>query len=479
MVNVSKLVMDKNYLKNVQKNVNNNVLISKYYQKLAFEFTNKEREKFFNKADAVSNCYSVWNSIHYKKLDIKDFQKTWLCRDYKNCNNCKKVLQAARSLKWEKELEKFDGNLYHVIFTVPSCSGDDLRDTIKNMESAFKKFINYISLQKGSIIKNLSSGTGFKNINLKSFNYKGCLRSLEITWYFDYITGQYMFHPHFHCAFVFSVDDIGEKFILRDKNIKIDPYSFKRNDSKLYPYNVQEELFQRLWYLCYKSVIDDVEVNLNNILRVCDVRRKLNDPLMGKFKNVGYSVKIIEFKLGQYAELFKYMVKTVDFEHNKITYDVFKSLYFGLYKIKQLQGFGCLYNINDDVQDMEDVVSDIYINVINEIKSIDKGIHVSESMEDVVNSNSVYISKRKIYSYLVKEHKAEIKKNNKINDKVYKLGNKVFKSKEEMFSAAYIIYKDELKNDLEVKKKSDFKDRINMFEKKDNLLQCTEQIIHL
>jgi len=259
-----------------------------------------------------------------------------------------------------------------------------------------------------------------------------------------------MYHPHFHCAFVFYKNDEGEDFVFKEKNIKLDPFSFKRNDSKIYPFNVQEELFQRLWYLCYKSVNNDIEINLNNIENIRDIRKKIKDPIMKKYKNVGYSCKIIQFKKGEYAELFKYMIKSTDFDKNPIAYKVFKDLLRGLYKVQQLQGYGCFYGINDDVEKMKEVVEDIYQSVINEVQSECEGVNISESIDDVVRSKSVYISKKKIYSYIVKEHKAEIKKNIQSDVNLYKLGDKIYKTQAEMFTAANSLYKEFLaeKNNL-------------------------------
>lgn len=56
-----------------------------------------------------------------------------------------------------------------------------------------------------------------------------------------------------------------------------------------------------------------------------------------------------KFPPNDFAELFKYMTKDKDEKGNILTYDNFKTLYEGLYRVKQIQGYGVLYKINDKV----------------------------------------------------------------------------------------------------------------------------------
>ena len=67
-------------------------------------------------------------------------------------------------------------------------------------------------------------------------------------------------------------------------------------------------------------------------------------------KNPGYSCTLDKFRPGQYAEVFKYMIKDKDQEGTIMDYQTFKVLMKSLNNVRQLQGYGCLYNckeIND------------------------------------------------------------------------------------------------------------------------------------
>lgn len=387
--------MDYSYSKDciddIFKHVKYNRLIADYYNRL---FEDEKEDKFKKKSDNVLNCQKFWRIRHYQKIRCKEVEKVTLCHD-KFCNNCKKVIQSARSMKFLPLLKEHDENLYHLTLTVPSCIGAELKDVIKHMFKCFKKLCDYLS---GKIKLDLNKEGAFsRNFNFFRYGYLGALRSLEVTW-FKNSDGDIMFHPHLHCAMVF--DD----FVIDSKNQEVSPYSYKRNDPNIYPFSQDDIFFQRIWYLIW----NDVSINKKNVEELWRVRKKLNDGILGGFKNVGYSCNLMKFDKGEYAELFKYMVKECDYDKNVLSYDTFKTLYFSLKGVRQLQGYGCLYNVKDcdyeeEFLSIEEGLQEYLSNF--SFKTMYEKINV---VRGNIYNGQLYISKKKIFSYLLKLHASEL-----------------------------------------------------------------------
>lgn len=357
--------VDKEHIKNTIDNVAYNKIIIEYYKRLSDELApgkkNKNLPRFMSvslisdyKINSIEKCNNYWFIDRYDKNLIKDFVKTNLCKD-KFCNNCKKVKQASRMLKYIPELEKYKDNLYHLTLTVPNVNGCDLKNIIKKMSRGFKQLIRYIDGTKELTF-----------IDFKKYKYRGAIRSLEITFKKD------IYHPHYHCAFVF-------------KNLKLDK-KYKNNYSIDYYKNREDRLFsefeiiiQKLWYL----IINHITINKENF-----------DNL-----ELGYSCNCDKFNENDYAELFKYMTKETDENHNILTYDNFKTLYFATKLIKQIQGYGCLYMVNDD--HVLDEVNQIYCGIKDMLNEDEKPINTFEQLIDLLNDNEyTIISRKKIFNYL-------------------------------------------------------------------------------
>lgn len=369
----------KDFLENIIKNQKyNQEVILKYYNELQYEhfdfirddlqFTDDDLEinikrmkvvkqiNFDNKINSLENCNSSWFLDVYKNQKIKDFKKTNLCKD-KFCNNCKKVKQASRMVRFIPQIEniKDDYNLSLLTLTVPNCNGTDLDDTIKKMFKSFAYLIDYLKLKKK-----------IKGLDFSSYGYVGALRSLEVTFKAD------SYHPHIHAVIALSKDYKPQKNI-------INTYSYSYGEFKR-AFSEFEILIQKIWHL----LMNGQRVTLKAI-------ESLEE---------GYSCTLDDVEDSSYYEVFKYMTKATDENDNVLTYDNFKTLYFALHRVRQIQGYGIFYNFKDD-DSIVDEVDDLYNVIVNMLKTKEDPEEVSQTPLDLLNDNEyTIISRKRIYSHL-------------------------------------------------------------------------------
>lgn len=370
----------KDYVNQINKNNEyNEKVILEYYSRMKHEYSTdyfynsiflsdeeKERNKhintilrktnFDNKISNISSCNSLWKFDKYEVQKVKDFLGTNLCRD-KFCNNCKKVKQANRMVRFIPYIDKFkdDYSLHHLTLTVPNCNGTDLHKVIKNIFSSFKSLNRYFNLD-----------LKIRGLDFGQYGYAGSLRSLEITFKGD------NYHPHLHC--IFALD---KNFNQKKHNINTYSYSYN-NLSRLF--SDLEVLIQKIWYLL---------INGNR------VTKKAIDNL-----EEGYSCSMDSIDDSSYYEVFKYMTKSTDEKNEVLTYDNFKTLYFSLYRVRQIQGYGIFYNIKDD-DSITDEVDELYDVIISILQAKEKPVEILESPQDVAKDNQyTYISRKRIFSYL-------------------------------------------------------------------------------
>lgn len=346
----------------VKKDYINNILINnKYNQEVISEYYNQLQQEFRdinfqNKIDSLSNCNSWWLLDFYRNQGVKDFKRTNLCKD-KFCNNCKKVKQASRLSKFMPLIDQYqeDKYLYHLTLTVPNCQGSLLAETIKTMFLSFRRIIRY-----------LACDLKIKGLDFEQYGYIGAIRSLEITFKGD------DYHPHLHCILAFESPLSDDRYIENK-------YSFsKKNGYK--KFTDFEILIQKIWYL------------LNNKIKVTK----------GSIDNLelGYSCTLDNIDESSAYEVFKYMTKSTDEDKNILTYDNFKVLYFALHRIRQIQGYGCFYNIKDD-DSLIDEVDDLYDIIIEILKAKENPLEVSQTPEDLLKDyENIIISRKRIFSYL-------------------------------------------------------------------------------
>ncbi|MCC8848541.1 protein rep [Clostridioides difficile] len=297
----------------------------------------------------------MWLLDSYKNQKVKDFKKTNLCKD-KFCNNCKKVIQASRMSNYIPYIEFYNDiySLYHVVLTVPNCSGEQLQSVIKNMFKSYRYLTQYFQLNKK-----------IKGIDFGIFGYSGSIRSLEITFKDD------VYHPHLHC--IFALD----KNYFLDKKYK-NSYSYSYNEFKR-NFSFLEILVQKVWYL----LNNNIRVNLKNIDSISE----------------GYSCTFDSINDSTYYEVFKYMTKSTDENSSLLTYENFKVLFFSLYRVRQIQGYGIFYNFKDD-DNLDFEVDEYYKFVIDYLQKKESPVEVFEAPEDSLKDDFLLISRKKIYSYL-------------------------------------------------------------------------------
>lgn len=345
--------IQKEHLIDVINNKEYNNTIIKYYERLSKEYSNVN---FASNIDSIENCNSYWILDHYREQKVKDFKKTNLCKD-KFCNNCKKVKQASRLAKFMPIIEetKKDKYLYHLVLTVPNCNGADLK---QNIQQIFKSFYN--------LNRYLNLNLKIKGLDFSQYGYSGAIRSLEVTF------KRKEYHPHLHCI------------IALDKPLDANNYisnTYSRSKKNGYrKFTEFEILIQKIWYL------------LNNNQRVT---KKAIEAL-----ELGYSCTIDPIDQSSVYEVFKYMTKTNDENNNILTYNNFKDLYFGLFRVRQIQGYGCFYNVKDD-DSIIDQVDDLYDVIISILRAKENPLEVSEAPEDLLLDNdNLIISRKKIFNYI-------------------------------------------------------------------------------
>lgn len=343
-------VLQRSVIRDVIKNLENNDVIIKYYTKLGHETQN---ETIKRKVENVTNCSKFWNIDLYRQQRIKNVKNLNHCKD-KFCFNCKKVKQAARLSKYMPVIQHDLLNLRFMTLTVPNCSGSDLNKTIKNMVRSFRY-----------LYRLLRGDFKVKGYEFNSIELEGCIRSLEITF-----NGN-DFHPHFHVL-------IKAKLDIETKDI-INKFSYSYGELKN-KFSETETLIQKMWY----CIINNHRLNRDNINRA-----------------EGYSCHIENADQKNVYEIFKYMTKSKNEYDNLLSYETFKHLYFGTYRIKQIQGYGCYYRIDDSDSIMDDMVA-AYKELLENLNNVEEPIQMFEKPVDLLKDRD-----NKIISFkqFVREYK--------------------------------------------------------------------------
>lgn len=382
------LEISKSHLFSVIKNLDYNVHIFSFYERLISESESESISVLENKLERLKNCNSLWELDFYRESGVKDFLKTNLCRD-KFCNNCKKVKQASRMVKFMPEIKKVSNDyvLSQMVLTVPNVSGVDLRDTIKLLFKAFSCLMEYFSLRKK--IKGVDFDIG----------YVGAIRSLEVTYKCD------SYHPHLHVLLAHE-KDIGKKIVLNKYS-----HDFL-NGRKVRYFCDFEILIQKLWFTLvedirkannipsgFKTITYATKLGNFNLQKEIKTRRmKITKSRLDKVE-LGYSCTIDEFKEDDFIELFKYMTKGSKEDGFPMSYDNFKVLYYALNGVRQIQGYGCFYNIKDC--DVDDMVEDYYRTVIDYLQKKEMPVTVWETVQALLdNSSFTVISKSRLVSFI-------------------------------------------------------------------------------
>lgn len=387
-VDLSSIAIPKSHLESVSKNLEYNEHIGKYYWRLFHEIvvdpekTDIQSERVKGKVERLQSCNSIWQLDVYRKSKVKDFLKTNLCKD-KFCNNCKKLKQAARQGRFMPEIEKY-AHVYkmsHMVLTVPNIEdaagdGEKLRNRIKTMFTAFSTLIEYLKEKKK-----------IKGINF-DYGYVGAIRSLEVTY------KKNSYHPHLH-VLIAHTDNFGEK-------INMNRYSYDKYGRKpVRAFSDFEIMIQKLWYLLITDTIEFENKSKEDNTRRKKITKKRLDDL-----EIGYSCMIDEFVDGDFHELFKYMTKSdgidnkEDGESSIMTYLNFKTLFYSLHRVRQIQGYGVFFNISDDDSFMDEVAEE-YERIINALREKEKPESASETVQALLEDNEyTIISKKQLYKII-------------------------------------------------------------------------------
>lgn len=248
----------------------------------------------------IRDCNRFWSVETYEASHVKVLLRTFLCKD-KFCNNCNQVKKMVLQNRFLPYMEQYKDSLYHMVLTVPDCNGAELKETIHHMTYCFKTLVTYLNGNKK-----------VKGLDLMKYDFRGCIRSLEITYEND------VYHPHFHVAAV-----LGNGGSLEEKHItNVFSNSGKRMFSDF------ESIIQRIWWL----LINHQRLTSDNILS--------ESSLLGRYSCIADKVQPDD-----YRKLFGYMTKIHSEDIHTMTYENFKTLYTALSRVRQIQGYGVFYNV--------------------------------------------------------------------------------------------------------------------------------------
>ncbi|PFF29871.1 hypothetical protein CN327_25475 [Bacillus cereus] len=353
----------KDHLKKIVKNIDYNKLILYHYDRL---YTETKEDKIHRKRELIDDCNSFWIMDLYEQSKVKDFKKTNLCKD-KFCNNCKKVKQASRMGKFIPLIQPYAENMYQLTLTVPNVKGEELQDTINKLFKSFGKLIEYIKGYKK-----------IKGIDFESWGYQGAIRSLEVT-YKKVKKGRgfsYEYHPHIHALIVLE-GEIGERLF---ENTYSKDYLGNRAVRK---FSKEEILIQGIWRLLNEGK----KVTLKAIEAL----------------DRGYSCQLDKFKESDFIELFKYMTKATSEDDAGMEYIQFKTLYYSLMNKRQIQGYGCFFNIKDADEITAEEIDEYYNSLLEDLKAKENPVEIAESPQELIKDDShILISRKRIHQYLKK-----------------------------------------------------------------------------
>lgn len=281
------------------------------------------------KAFRYNDCMTYWQWDKYELNKTLDLKRVNRCKD-KFCSNCKQINVASSLFKVLPFFEEYNKKLKPILLTltVPNCSGADLSNTITKMFTKFKVFYNYYSAS-------LASKKAFKE---RKITFYGAIRALEVT----YNKKANTYHPHLHIM-IFADGN----FCDFQKTMYCDKVS-----------NADIEV-RRLWTALYSGAdrrkIYDFDIHQ---LYFCDIK-PIND-------------------LGGILEVLKYTCKS-----SEITdYDVFKNLYNALLSRKAKQGYGILYSLQFEDEDIKEETAPLFEN--------ETAVPVTTTLQDLIKDYQNY-----------------------------------------------------------------------------------------
>lgn len=252
-----------------------------------------------NRKKRLESCNQFWLTETYEESRVKRLMQTYLCHD-RFCTNCNNIRRYVMQSRFLPIMEEHQASLYHMVLTVPDCSGAELREVVAHMGRCFKTLVNH-----------LNGNRKIRGLDFSQYGYQGCFRSLEV----DY-QGENIYHPHFHVAVVFENPSVVEGKHISNR--------FSQRGKHLF--SEFEVILQRLWWLMMN-------------------RQKLTSEAI--FSNEAeaerYSCSIGKFQPADYPKLFGYLTKTLSGRNTAIRFQQFRALYNALSGVRQIQGYGIFY----------------------------------------------------------------------------------------------------------------------------------------
>lgn len=257
-------------------------------------------ERMRNRKKRMECCNNFWLTETYEASKVKQLLRTYLCHD-RFCSNCGRIKQHIMKARFLPLMERHQHSLYHIVLTVPDCTGEELGDMVFHMGRCFKTLVNH-----------LNGNQKIKGLDFSSYGYQGCIRSLEIE-----CKGQNTFHPHFHVAAVFDNPAITE-----DKHIS---NRFSQFGKMLF--SEFEIILQRMWWL------------------IINRQRLSSEAILSEdIKSMKYSCIVRKFQPDDYQKLLGYIFKMRSNENTPMHFKTFRTLYRALNGVRQIQGYGIFYN---------------------------------------------------------------------------------------------------------------------------------------
>ena len=373
---VDRLSIPYEYFSKMEKKTRHNDEIADFYRQL---FEETEDFVFDSRAKSVDLCTKYIDVDYYRLQGVKNIKRINHCKD-RFCPHCQSLFAQKREMKFSPVLDGFaeDFDLYHVVFTVPNCSGEDLKKTVDLM---YKKF--------GYMMRYFKGDAKVAGVDFVQYGYAGGLRSLEITQNFKDMT----FHPHFHCVMLLRKG-------LQLEKTQINEYSFDgRKLSR--KFSELEILMQKIWYL----LMNGQQVNKRAIEELPQ----------------GYSVIADPAEQGKYHQIFKYAIKGCFKGDQLYDYNTFKTLYYALHSRRILQGYGVLHNYDFEEDEILDEETDEqYDALLQRLEYIEKPVFVAEGLNEVLceslKGNVRYISKANFKKLLAETYGEEMFESNKKTD---------------------------------------------------------------
>lgn len=281
----------------------------------AMMYTEYNNERFLNRFFRMKECLDYWFWDEYKINKVLDLQKVNCCKD-RFCPNCRSIAINRNIVKFSPHFKRMiekGYNPYLMTLTIPNVLGKDLKNTVNKLNKAFTKFWRWLG-------KDVGRKGGYKD---RLFYIPALIKVLEITVQKN---NNNMYHPHFHLL-AFLDNEESENFK------KYIDGGFQRNTQSNIFYSDADIHIMKLWYMAYNNISIRNYYKISNNwfdLYICDVREM--DSITGIY------------------EVFKYSFKDSDIRN----YNNFKVIFDSIDGKRLRQGYGELYNIKIDDEDVED-----------------------------------------------------------------------------------------------------------------------------